>query len=156
MMRGKCALEGKEEITVPSAEPIKFVTASEFLAEPSVSSSSKTKEPEAAVGALFGVRFDTGKSRVDLLDTEFLEQIGKVLAFGAGKYDEHNWRRGIAVSRNLAAALRHTFAALRGEDTDPESGLPHLAHAACDLMFAWWTIKHRPKFDDRWRDGGNT
>lgn len=131
LMRGRCGLEGKQEIVAPAELP--------------------------GIGAGSpGVRFDTGKARVDLLDTEFLEQIGKVLAFGAGKYDEHNWRKGIAVSRNIAAALRHTFAAMRGEDTDPESGLPHLAHAACDLMFAWWTIRHRPKFDDRWRDGGNT
>lgn len=100
-----------------------------------------------------GTKFDAGKPPLDLMEMEFVEETAQVLAFGARKYAAHNWRKGIAVTRNLAAACRHLFKVMRGEDIDPESGLHHLAHAGCCLMFAWWTLKYRPQFDDRWRDG---
>ena len=32
-----------------------------------------------------------------------------------------------------------------------ESGLPHLAHAMCSIMFAMWTVRHHPGLDDRWK-----
>ena len=99
-----------------------------------------------------GLKYDTDKPPVDLLETAYLEEVAKVLAFGAEKYERHNWRRGISVTRNLAAALRHVFRVLRGEDIDPESGLHHLAHAGCCLMFAWWTLAEKPEFDDRWKE----
>ena len=98
-----------------------------------------------------GLKYDTEKARVDLLDSSWLEGVGHVLRFGAAKYDAHNWRNGIAVSRNLGAALRHIFAVLRGEDKDPESALHHLLHASCCLMFAYWTLVNKPEFDDRWK-----
>jgi hypothetical protein len=72
---------------------------------------------------------------MDLLPGEALEEIAKVLSFGAKKYAAHNWRKGFAWSRLLAACLRHLFAYGRGERTDPESGLSHLAHAGCMLLF---------------------
>lgn len=100
-----------------------------------------------------GTKFDAGKPPLDLMEMEYVEEIAQVLAFGARKYAAHNWRKGIGVTRNLAAACRHLFKVMRGEDIDPESGLHHLAHAGCCLMFAWWTLKYRPQFDDRWRDG---
>jgi hypothetical protein len=34
-----------------------------------------------------------------------------------------------------AAALRHLIRWWRGEKIDPDSGLPHLAHAACSIFF---------------------
>lgn len=98
-----------------------------------------------------GVKHDQDKPRMDLLDPEALEGVARVLSFGARKYAEHNWRKGLAISRLLGAALRHIFAHLRGEDLDPESGLMHLDHAACCLMFAQWTARNRPELDDRWK-----
>jgi hypothetical protein len=98
-----------------------------------------------------GLKYDTEKVRVDLLDPEWLEQVGAVLTFGAKKYAAHNWRGGISYSRLLGACLRHVFAILRGENTDPESGLPHSAHASCCLMFLAFMMKYRPDLDDRWK-----
>lgn len=80
-------------------------------------------------------KLDDGKPPMELLDTGALEQIARVLAFGAGKYATHNWRKGMEWSRLVGATLRHILAWNDGEDVDPESGLSHLAHAACDLMF---------------------
>ncbi len=98
-----------------------------------------------------GLKYDDEKPRMDLLDPEFLEEVAAVMTFGAKKYAAHNWRQGLAVSRLLAAALRHIFAVLKGEDRDPESSKSHIAHATCCLMFAFWMLKHKPELDDRYK-----
>lgn len=99
-----------------------------------------------------GVKFDQDKPRVDLLDSLALEGIAKVLGFGAKKYAAHNWRGGIAYSRLMGAAMRHLFAIQRGEDVDPESGLPHVDHLGCCWMFLSNMMKTRPDLDDRWKE----
>ena len=35
----------------------------------------------------------------------------------------------------IGATIRHLTAWRSGERLDPESGLPHLAHAACSVLF---------------------
>jgi hypothetical protein len=82
-----------------------------------------------------GTKYDNGKLRMDLLPFEALEEVAKVLTFGAKKYDDHNWRKGFKYSRLLGAALRHLSAFAQGEDFDKESGETHLAHAACCILF---------------------
>lgn len=96
-----------------------------------------------------GVKFDQDKPRMDLLDAHAIEQLALVLSFGAKKYAAHNWRKGLSKSRLIAAALRHIFAYLRGENNDPESGLSHVAHAMCCCMFLLG-LEHRPDLDDRY------
>lgn len=100
-----------------------------------------------------GVKHDNGKPRLGLLDRVALEAIARVLAHGAEKYRDapggaHNWRHGLALSRELDAALRHIHAF---NDGDPESGLSHIAHAACCLMFVLRLHAERPDCDDRFR-----
>ena len=86
-----------------------------------------------------GEKFDQGKPRWDLLPWDQVEDIVKVLTMGAKKYSDDNWQEvPDAKRRYFAAALRHLTAWKRGELTDPESGLPHLAHAACSLLFLGW------------------
>lgn len=97
-------------------------------------------------------KFDTTKPRMDLLDTSYLIGTANVLGFGAQKYAAHNWRQGLEVSRLLAAAMRHITAYNDGQDVDEESGLSHLYHASCCLMFASWTAQNKPEFDDRWKN----
>lgn len=98
-----------------------------------------------------GTKHDGGKPDMALLDSEWLLGVAEVLTFGKKKYAAQNWRGGLEVMRLLSAALRHIFAFLRGEDSDPESGLPHLHHASCCLMFASWMVKNRPELDDRYK-----
>lgn len=98
------------------------------------------------------IKQDTEKSRVDLIDAEWLEGIGHVLRFGANKYSDHNWRNGFSWSRLIGAAFRHLLAILRCEDTDPEFGLPHIDHLACSVMFLAWHMKHKKDLDDRWKE----
>ena len=97
------------------------------------------------------VKFDQDKLPLNLLSTEALNQTAAVLKFGAQKYAEHNWRKGFAWSRPLAAAMRHLTAFNDGEDKDPESGLSHIGHAMCCLMFLLEFEKTHPELDDRYK-----
>lgn len=98
-----------------------------------------------------GSKFDAGKPMVDLVDPLAIEGLAKVLTFGAQKYAAHNWRGGISYSRIIGGLLRHAFAIMRGEDIDPESGLPHIDHLGCCWMFLSNFMKTRPDLDDRWK-----
>ena len=77
-----------------------------------------------------GRKDDLGKLRWDLIPPEALEEIVRVYTMGASKYEPWNWLKGMAWSRVFAAIMRHLWAWARGERTDSESGLSHLAHAA--------------------------
>ena len=92
-----------------------------------------TKEQVAKSKA--AVKFDAGKPPLGLISRRALEEEAKVMAFGAQKYGEHQWRKGMEFSRLADAALRHIYAFLDGEDVDSETGLSHLAHARCCLAF---------------------
>lgn len=83
-----------------------------------------------------GHKDDQEKNRLDLIEPEFIEGVGKVLTFGADKYEPNNWQKvDDAENRYYAAAMRHLMAWRKGEKTDPESGISHLYHVACNIMF---------------------
>lgn len=105
--------------------------------------------PEQQTGT--ALKFDGDKLPLHLLSTEAMNQTAAVLAFGAEKYAAHNWRKGFVWSRPLAAAMRHITAFNAGEDRDPESGLSHLAHAACCIMFLLEFEKTHQHLDDRYK-----
>jgi hypothetical protein len=98
-----------------------------------------------------GRKDDGGKIRVDLLPIGALQEVARVLTFGANKYGANNWQNVEPRSRYYGAALRHLFARGRGETHDSESGLPHLAHAACCILFL---LSAEAGFDDpeAWED----
>jgi hypothetical protein len=102
-----------------------------------------------------GTKFDTGKARWDLVDYDTLEGMVDILTFGATKYEDRNWEKGILYGRVWAAYMRHNTAwwqaYLRGEDgTDPETGRSHLDHAQCCLHFlATYEKRGLLTFDDR-------
>ena len=86
-----------------------------------------------------GQKFDQGKPQWSLLPWSALGEVVAVLGFGARKYGAHNWQHVLeAKTRYADAALRHLTAWLSGEQLDPESKLPHLAHAVCCLLFILW------------------
>ena len=82
-----------------------------------------------------GVKLDDGKLRMDLISPESMEELAKILTYGATKYEDRNWEKGILYSRVYAALLRHLVKWSKGEVFDTESGLRHLSHAFCNLMF---------------------
>lgn len=94
-----------------------------------------TNEEKAAT-ALVGRKFDSGKLDYTLLPYEAVDEIVKVLMFGAQKYARDNWRHvDDAPHRYAAAAFRHLTAYSKGEQTDPETGISHLAHVGCCILF---------------------
>ena len=77
------------------------------------------------------VKYDDEKPRMDLVPPGALLACGRVMAFGARKYADWNWR-GLDSARIYAALQRHALAwAEDPESKDPESGESHLVHAAC-------------------------
>ena len=82
-----------------------------------------------------GVKFDADKARYDLIPPEIEEAIAQVLTFGATKYGQRNWEKGMAWGRPYAALRRHMGAWWSGEDKDPETGMPHTWHAAACIAF---------------------
>ena len=98
-----------------------------------------------------GQKFDQDKPPVQLLSSVALISIAEVLQFGAKKYAPHNWRKGFVWSRLLGAAMRHILAFNDGEDKDPETGLSHLAHAGCCIMFLIEFEKTQKELDDRFK-----
>lgn len=98
-----------------------------------------------------GTKNDQGKVPMELLPMDAITEIAKVLQFGAKKYAPNNWRKGLAFTRVLGATLRHLFAWSLGEDLDPETGLSHLAHAGCEILFLLHFEKYRVDLDDRYK-----
>lgn len=97
-----------------------------------------------------GTKHDAGKVRLELLSVDALVAIAEVLGHGAEKYTDNNWRGGFKWSRLYGAVLRHLTSHMNGQSIDPESGLSHLAHAACGMMFL---IEHEVRglgVDDRY------
>ena len=89
-----------------------------------------------------GRKADAGKPRPSLLPWRAIKQIVAVLEFGAAKYGADNWQRvPEARQRYFDATMRHLLAWWDGERLDAESGLPHLAHAGCCILFLLWADK---------------
>lgn len=68
---------------------------------------------------------------------EAMADVVEVLMYGAKKYAPESWKLvPDATNRYWGAACRHLAAMAKGQETDPESGLPHVAHLRCNLLFA--------------------
>lgn len=111
--------------------------------KPAVPASSP-EQPETG-----GLKHDDGKLRWDLLPTDSTREIVSVLTMGCKKYGARNWEKGLDYSRFYAALLRHLSAWWEGEDKDPESGLSHLAHVACNAVFLLTFVIRGVGKDDR-------
>jgi hypothetical protein len=96
-----------------------------------------------------GLKFDSDKPRWDLLPLEPIKEVVDVLTFGAKKYGPHNWRNvQDAHNRYYSALMRHIVKFESGEANDPETGLSHLAHAMCNLVFLYELSNEPAKADD--------
>lgn len=101
------------------------------------------KERLAEVKVKAGLKYDAGKVRYDLYPLKAYEGCAKVLTFGAEKYTPNGWKTvPDAKNRYYAALIRHLNAQKEYLDNggiglalDDESGLPHLDHAQCCLVF---------------------
>lgn len=103
-----------------------------------------------------GRRDDAGKPRVDLIPAEVLTELGKLYEYGARKYDENNWRKGMNYSRMYGSLMRHLLKFWSGEAMD-EEGFHHLdavIWGAVGLRYFELHPDAYKEFDDRWEDTG--
>jgi len=96
-----------------------------------------------------GIKLDRGKARFDLVPPGPLMELVGVYTYGAVKYEDRNWERGMDWGRIHAAIQRHLWAFWAGEDRDPESGFHHLAHAAFGCFALMEYMRTHPELDDR-------
>jgi hypothetical protein len=99
-----------------------------------------------------GAKFDQGKNQLGLWSPYAIIETGKVLTFGAAKYEPHNWAKGIKYSRVYDALQRHLLSFWLSDNLDEETRLHHLAHGMCCLMFLLhYEVSPRDysEFDDR-------
>lgn len=92
-----------------------------------------------------GLKYDAGKVRLELLPPELLFGVATILTFGANKYEDRNWEKGMKWSRVFGALMRHMWAWWGGKgpttksfllgELDDETGKSHLWHAGCCLAF---------------------
>ena len=86
-----------------------------------------------------GIRYDQGKPQWHLMPWEQLENVIRVLMFGAEKYSPDNWKHFDTPYETCLNALeRHYVAVMKGEHMDPESGTHHMAHVICNALFIMW------------------
>jgi len=100
-----------------------------------------------------GYKRDEGKLRYDLIPPIPLAALAHVYTMGAGKYTDHNWRKGMAWSRVIGAMMRHIEAFRQGVSIDPKDGQHVLGSVAwCALALIEYERTH-PELDDRMLDG---
>lgn len=99
------------------------------------------------------------KPSLSAIPCPVLFELGAVMTEGT-KYGRHNYRVvGVRASVYYDAAMRHIMAYWEGEDTDRDSGLPHLAHAiACLVIIRDADLNNKltddrpPRADHNWRE----
>lgn len=106
-----------------------------------------------------GRKDDSGKIRLELIPPELVFAVGTVLTFGAEKYGDRNWERGMSWSRVFGALMRHMWCWWGGKgpttrnfafgDLDDETELSHLWHAACCVTFLLTYEQRSTGVDDR-------
>lgn len=96
-----------------------------------------------------GVKYDHDKPRWGLLPYDQLDDVVKILTFGAEKYADDNWKIvENAEERYFDAMLRHISEYRKAKETnndnlkyDSESELNHLAHVICNALFLMYFDK---------------
>jgi len=114
------------------------------------------------MGQTEGRKDDQDQPRLELVPPELVFGVGQVLTFGAKKYSDRNWEKGMSWGRVFGALMRHMWAWWGGAgpttksflfgDLDDETGFSHLWHAGCCLSFLIAYEERSVGADDRFRD----
>lgn len=135
-----CPFHGENRINVPMTTPDTDINLQEMVME-------------GQTDIQTGIKYDGGKAPLanylSLWSMTAIIETGKVLEFGGKKYGYFNWKKGLAWLRVLSAVFRHLTAWMMGQDKDPETGLSHLAHAMCGIMFLLEYEETHKELDDR-------
>lgn len=81
-------------------------------------------------------KFDGDKLKYELVPVEVMEELAKILTYGAKKYAPNEWQKVEPFeNRYYAALMRHLVEWRKGNHYDDESKLLHLSHAFCCMAF---------------------
>lgn len=91
-----------------------------------------------------GLRYNKGKPRMELIEAGFMEEVAKILTFGAEKYEIDNWKKFDNQKRfqTIGSLMRHLEGYRKGNKIDDESNCSHLCHIVANAMFLWWFDKN--------------
>jgi hypothetical protein len=119
----------------------------------------------AEVKTAEGRKDDMGKVRMELLPPELLFAVSEILTFGASKYADRNWEKGMKWGRVFGALMRHLWAWWGGKtltktnfvfgELDMETSRSHLWHAGCCIAFLIAYEARGVGEDDRFVSGAN-
>ena len=99
-------------------------------------------------------KYGIKKPSLHLIPASALLYLAKVMALGAAKYGASNWLKDpVSASTYVSAAFRHILQWADGEDIDPESGAPHLAHAMACMAIVLDAKANGTLIDDRVKTG---
>lgn len=139
--------------TDPHAEALALISPSPVfvgeMGETSEGFEFYRDNPERQRAITGAVKDNRSKARMDLIPYLPLYGAAEVLGYGAAKYKPNNWRLGLSWSQTFASLQRHLWAFNEGKDIDPESGLPHIDHAMCQLLFLSHYYHAGEGIDDR-------
>jgi hypothetical protein len=119
------------------------------------------QDGEMSVSETGAMRKNRGKPRFDLIPPSWGLVLARILTFGARKYEDRNWEKGLPIMETLASAERHLNKVKRGELIDADSGEPNLGLAAWNALAAMECLRRidagtlPASLDDRpkeWRD----
>jgi len=115
-----------------------------------INSYERSEEEEKQMGKTIAARFSEGKVRHDLIPPWPLDELAKVYTYGTNKYDDDNWRKGLAWKKNVIGPLfRHLWKWMRGKQIDEESNCHHLAMVVWQCFCLMEYEKNRIGIDDR-------
>ncbi len=116
----------------------------------------KTDVAERIVDPVTGGMKESKQCHLGAIDPAALWQVGEVAGFGGQKYARYNFAKGYRWSLSYDALQRHLMAFWGGEQTDPESGLPHMAHACWHCLTLLTFSLRQLGTDDRFPMGDHS
>lgn len=109
------------------------------------SDKGEERRTDPNTGAQKGVKLE----RFDLVPASALRALATVYGKGSQRYADRNWEAGYPWGWSFGALQRHLWAFWGGEYLDPETGLPHLAHAAWHCFTLIHFVDGKLGVDDR-------
>lgn len=96
-----------------------------------------------------GIKYDDDKLPIQLIPPESIVAQAEILAFGARKYSERNWEKGMRWSRLFGAINRHLWTWWSGDCLDRETLLNHIKAVHTVSGFLVTYIERNIGIDDR-------
>lgn len=109
-----------------------------------------TQKKQYGTSATGAVRESIGtKIPTNLVPYELTAAAALGLNYGAGKYDAHNFKKGLSYTDLLESIKRHVAALERHETVDEDSGLPHWVLLCSSVAMLAHNVAQGKVIDDR-------